>query len=248
MSNAPYEPPKPIPAAAPASERLDYSELPPTGVRKIPTVDYEERPVQRFRWGAVIAGLFLAIASQILLGMLGIAVGLTAVNPASASPLSGVGLGAGIWTVIAALISLFVGGYAAARLGNAMNRGEGMLAGALTWATSLVLALWLVGSVAATAASMATATPSPGARTPAPAQIRPGAPRGSLESAARRGADDAAKGAWLTFGGACVSLLTALLGGAAGARSLDRHRGAGPRARMREEREEVASEMRERAG
>src|SRR6185503_10315988 len=119
-------------------------QLSTTGVRKV-LAAFAERDVQRIRWSAVIAGLFLAIGTQILLGLLGISIGLTTVDPRAPNPLSGLGAGAGIWTAIASLISLFVGGYAAAKLSGSIRRSDGVLSGILTWATSLVLCLYLLG-------------------------------------------------------------------------------------------------------
>jgi hypothetical protein len=214
MSTAPVQPETPQPAAEttpvpPVAAAPDYEHMPETGVRKVLDA-MEERDLQRIRWGAVIAGLFLAIGTQILLAMLGVAIGLSAADTPPGS-LGDVGLGAGIWMAIASLIALFLGGYAAARLGGAIRRSDGALAGLLTWATSLVLTLWLVGAAAGSAAGMMD-----GGRMVAPSLRNPigNLQRGTAEAARSPGAE---KGAWATFGGACLSLLAALGGGAAGA-------------------------------
>src|SRR5262245_33254065 len=136
MSNAPQMPPPVSPestAAAPPTEPIDYERVPETGVRKV--LAPELREVPRIRWGAVIAGLFFAIGTQLLLALLGVAVGLTAIEPGSATPFQGLGLGAGVWMAISSLISLFVGGFAASKLSGAIRRADGVLIGILTWAT-----------------------------------------------------------------------------------------------------------------
>jgi hypothetical protein len=225
MSNAPYTPP---PAAPPASTQvLDYENVPPTGVRKVLDA-MEERNVQRLRWGAVIGGLFIAVATQILLGMLGVAVGLTAVDPRSPNPFAGLGTGAGIWMALSSLLALFLGGFAAAKLNGSIRRSDGMVSGLLTWATSLVLTLWLVGvgaGMAVNASAQAAQNPDVTRRVPPAAQVQqPERAMRDLGQAARQNVDDAARGAWYGFGGAVLSLLTALLGGAVGSAGAARRR------------------------
>jgi hypothetical protein len=244
MSNAPITTPPaaPPPEATTAAGPVDYAELPATGVRRVLDA-YEERDLQRVRWGAVIAGLFLAIGTQLLLGMLGVAIGLSAVDPRAASPLSGLGTGAGLWFAISWLVAMFIGGFTAARLAGTIRRGDGALNGLLTWATALVLALWLAGSTAAGAMGTATEALGRGPRMgmPPPAQLDTPAERreaaGRLESAARASVDDLERGAWATFGGTVLSLLAALAGGAAGAVGMPRRdrpgRGGFDRARDR---------------
>jgi hypothetical protein len=175
------------------------------GVRKLLEA-YAEREVQRIRWSAVIAGLFLAMGSEILLGSLGMAVGLTGGAPDTPGPLSRFGSSAGVWTVFSCLFSTFIGGYAAAKLGGAIRRADGVLSGTLTWATSLVLGLWMVlPSLSAASVSSHEARGF--------SNLARGA---AMTSEARARSQDAAKSAWFIFGGASLSLLSALLGGAAG--------------------------------
>src|SRR4051812_7722861 len=81
----------------------------------------EARPARRpyfsaIRWGAIIAGLVSGTASYLLLALLGLAVGLTAVDPTSAEPIGRVPLATGIWTGVSLLISAFIGGYVAGRM------------------------------------------------------------------------------------------------------------------------------------
>src|SRR5690606_7383185 len=64
--------------------------------------------IGRASWGAILAGTVTAIASQIVLTVLGLAIGLTVVDPSANQ--QGFGLGAGIWWLITGLVSLFLGG------------------------------------------------------------------------------------------------------------------------------------------
>jgi hypothetical protein len=78
-----------------------------------------ERPFARISWGAIFAGAIIALATQLVLTLIGTAVGLATLNPATGENPSGttLGIGAGVWLVISSLVSLFLGGYVAGRLG-----------------------------------------------------------------------------------------------------------------------------------
>lgn len=105
--------------------------------------------LQRVRWGAVFAGLFFTVVTQMLLTILGLAIGFTAVDPRQGAPGEAFGWGAAAWAVITLVVSLFIGAYLTGRLSNVSNKGDGALNGALTWAVSLVVMMYLVGSGAA---------------------------------------------------------------------------------------------------
>jgi hypothetical protein len=239
MANAPVRPPAPSAPPAPALDHdigapgpdkralgpEPHADIPPTGVRRVLGA-YEERSLQRVRWGAVLAGLVLAIAAQALLGLLGLAIALSASKPelggfGDGSPLARLGSGFGVWLGIASLLGLFAGGYAAARLGGAIRRADGAVAGVLTWATSLVAALVL--SVIPLLASLRPGARPPWMGAPVSADTLPVSAQAAAQwprpegPPAPRGYREATRAAWYAFGGACVSLLAAILGGAAGA-------------------------------
>ncbi|WP_207479210.1 hypothetical protein [Arenibaculum pallidiluteum] len=103
---------------------------------------------RRISWGALFAGVVLALAIQLLLSMLGVGVGMTTIDPAQggAPAASTLGIGAGIWWTVSYMISLAVGGYVAARLAGVVVRGDGMIHGVLTWALALLVSAFLVSS------------------------------------------------------------------------------------------------------
>jgi hypothetical protein len=104
----------------------------------------------RLSWGAVFAGLVVATALQIVLTLLGTAVGLTAWDPGESA--RGFGIAAGVWAILSILISLFVGGLATGRLAGILRRKDGALHGVLLWGLSTVLTLWLLASGVSTVA------------------------------------------------------------------------------------------------
>lgn len=101
-----------------------------------------EAPV--FRWGAVFAGAFFALGIWVLLWAFGLAVGLSTIdanNPRS------VGAATGVWSLIAPLIALFVGGLVAARIAGPVDRTTGALHGAVMWGLTTVAGVLVVGSL-----------------------------------------------------------------------------------------------------
>lgn len=83
----------------------------------------------RLSWGAIFGGFVVAMVVQILLSLLGLAIGFGALNVASGHPFEGISVGTGFWAVLSALIALFVGGLAAGYLAGHLTRFDGMIHG-----------------------------------------------------------------------------------------------------------------------
>lgn len=97
------------------------------------------------RWSAIFAGVAVGLGVQLILTLLGVAVGL-----ASTSVTQGPGVGTTgtlVWAGISMLISAFVGGYVAARMSNFKRKADGVLHGAVSWAVTTLLFVWLATSV-----------------------------------------------------------------------------------------------------
>jgi hypothetical protein len=95
----------------------------------------------RLSWGAIFAGLVVAMVTQVVLSVLGLAIGLTIWDPGD--PAAHLGRGAGIWVAVAALISLFTGGVVVGRLAGVLTVGDGALHGGVMWGLSVIVTLWL---------------------------------------------------------------------------------------------------------
>lgn len=83
-----------------------------------PADDMRTIMINRISWGAVLAGAAVALVVTLLLNLLAIGVGLTAVSPTAGdnpSPTS-FSIAAGIWYVASTLFAAAVGGYTAGRL------------------------------------------------------------------------------------------------------------------------------------
>ncbi len=101
--------------------------------------------IKRISWGAIIAGVVVALVVQIALSVLGLAVGASKIEPLTQeNPFSGMGTGAGIWFGISTLIALFCGGSVAGRLAGVPRSTDGLLHGLLTWGVTTLLTLYLL--------------------------------------------------------------------------------------------------------
>lgn len=106
----------------------------------------EREPLHSHRvsWGAVTAGVLLAIMTQILLGLLGLAIGLSVYNPGEGAP-QGIGVGSGIWLALSTIISVFIGAWGTSWWANDPFRKDGILHGVLTWSLFMVVTMALIG-------------------------------------------------------------------------------------------------------
>lgn len=118
--------------------------------RTVLATDVEVRPGvhRRVSWAGVFAGVVLALAIQLLLSMLGLGIGMTAIDPGAGRDAlpqaSSFGISAGLWWTVSYMLALGVGGYVAARLAGVPTRGDGLIHGLLTWAFALLISAYLV--------------------------------------------------------------------------------------------------------
>lgn len=103
-----------------------------------------ERTGFRLSWGAIFAGFVVATMTQIVLSLLGVAVGFTTWDVGD--PARDLGMGLGIWMVVSTLASLFVGGLTTGRLAGVLTRGDGAIHGVVMWGIATLVNLWLLVS------------------------------------------------------------------------------------------------------
>jgi hypothetical protein len=127
-----------------------------------------DRRQPHMQWSAIFGGAALAVGLWIMLQVLGLGLGMTAVDAENAGSLRGAGIGAGIWSLIAPLIAMFVGAMLTGRLSGTRDRGVAAMHGSVVWALALALGLWMimaivgsvVGGVARVSGAAASATSS----------------------------------------------------------------------------------------
>lgn len=183
----------------------------------VAAIDYHDR----VRWGPILSGLFIALATQLVLTGLGAAIGLSSIagSDAPRSNSGEVGSAVGIWSLISLLISLFVGGWITARACGPLNRSTALLNGAILWATTLALGSWLLtsgvsgvfGMVASNAGDIVQQAQQGAVDVPNQA------PNVSAQQA-RDIAGNAAKVGWTFALGSLLGLVSALIGASVGAR------------------------------
>jgi hypothetical protein len=110
--------------------------------------------MDRVRWGPVIAGLFVSLATLAVLATLGVAIGFSAADRNDSA--STFGIGVGVWGAASALIAFFVGGLVAARTAATpvtaidteghLKNDNGLLQGAMVWAVAIPLTTYLAAS------------------------------------------------------------------------------------------------------
>src|SRR5690606_23493957 len=96
-------------------------------------------------WGGIVGGVLVALGLLMLLTSLGLAVGISAVDP-SETEASTLGTGAGIWGALSLLVSLFVGGLTATRISAITDRSTSFFEGALVWVVSVLLMAYFATS------------------------------------------------------------------------------------------------------
>jgi hypothetical protein len=102
---------------------------------------------QRASWGAIIAGAAVALGVQVLLAVLGIAIGASVIDPLyEADPVEGIGIGAGIYFLISATLAVLAGGYVAGALSRIQERRNRTLHGLATWSAVTLLSVLMLAT------------------------------------------------------------------------------------------------------
>ncbi|MDB9447711.1 hypothetical protein [Anabaena sp. CS-542/02] len=172
----------------------------------------------RVRWGPIIAGVLVALATQLILSSLFGAIGAASIAgsgaPRTIAP--DVAANVGVWSTLALLISLFIGGWVTTRTCGPMNRNTALLNGAILWATTIALSSWLLatgvwGTFGVVVPNIAV-VPAPELGTPPPETA-------VTAEQARQIAGATSRALWWFVLGSLLSLAAALMGAVVGARS-----------------------------
>ncbi len=181
-------------------------------------VDYHDR----VRWGPILAGLAIAISSQLVLSALAAAIGLTSLSGSGAprSNAGGVGTAVGISAIISLLISLFLGGWVTSRACGPINRSTALLNGAILWATTLAISGWLLSSGVSGAFGVVASNAGEILNQAQQSGVTPGTanPPNVTAEQARDLAGNAAKIGWSFALGSLLGLIAALIGSTVGNR------------------------------
>ncbi|UST52850.1 hypothetical protein NF681_02720 (plasmid) [Comamonadaceae bacterium OTU4NAUVB1] len=145
-------------------------------------------PIARISWGAVVAGLFLALVTYLFLGVLGTAIGAGSIDAmGERNPLAGFGTGAGVWVGVSTLLALAVGAFFAGRAAP----GKGVLHGVLCWAVTTLITVYALSSLAGGVVGTATRVAGSGISLAGQgvAAVAPGMASGVKEQLQKNGID-----------------------------------------------------------
>ncbi len=162
-----------------------------------------DRPL-RLDWSAIFGGTLIGWGALLLLSLIGMALGLSVIDPFAARPVVS-NIGAGFWGACSAIVASFIGGMAVVKLAGDRRRGESLAQGVVSWGLSMVCA----GLIALFASGAA-------AWTRAPAQRIGNVPRGARSALVETTGNGVGLAA-LSTGGASLALAGSLLGALAAA-------------------------------
>jgi hypothetical protein len=191
----------------------------------VPVADYHDR----VRWGPILSGLVVALATQLVLSAIGAAIGASSIAGSGAprTNADNAASAVGIWAIISLFISLFVGGWVTARSCGPMNKNTALLNGAILWATTLALSSWLLASGVSGAFGLVASNAGDIVNQVQQGTVAvPSTPPDVSAQQAREIAGSTAKVGWSFGMGSLLGLAASLVGASAGTRS--------PRAEMRE--------------
>jgi hypothetical protein len=158
--------------------------------------------INRVSWGAVIAGVVIALVVQLILNLLGIGLGAASFDPATTDNPSATtfSIGAGIWWGVSGILAALAGGYAAGRLAGQPKESTGAWHGLTAWALTTLLIFYLltttvgsivggafrtIGSLAAGTAQTLGTTAQTAVQAAAPSLSRTPDPFSTVERAVR---------------------------------------------------------------
>ena len=104
----------------------------------------------RVRWSAIFAGWAVGMAVQLVLTLLGLALGAWSIDLKEGDPGAGMPVRTGMWTGLSILTSAFIGGYITARMSGSPSRSDGIYHGVIVWGVNWLVFAWLTTTAMAT--------------------------------------------------------------------------------------------------
>ena len=113
-----------------------------------PGDDFRTVLINRVSWGAVLAGVVMSLVAQLILNMIGVGVGLNALDPAGGDNPSAetFSMGAGIWWAVSGVIASGLGGFSAGRLSGQPKESTAAWHGLTAWAVATLVVVYLLTS------------------------------------------------------------------------------------------------------
>jgi vacuolar-type H+-ATPase subunit H len=113
-----------------------------------PAEDARTIMLNKVSWGAVLAGVVVALVTQLILNLLGIGIGAATLDPAAGAgenpSASSFSIGAGIWFALSGIVASLAGGYAAGRLAGKPKESTAGWHGLTAWALTTLVVFYLL--------------------------------------------------------------------------------------------------------
>ena len=185
----------------PDTPRSRGNDVAPHASPAFPSEDARTILINQISWGAVFAGVVVALVVQLLLSLLGVGIGASTLDPGTADNPSakGFGIGAGLWWAVSGILAAYIGGHVAGRLAGKPRESTTSWHGLVSWAMSTLVVFYLLSTavggliggayktVSDAAGGVAEAAGG-AAKAAAPAISRSGDPFASIEQSIRSGA------------------------------------------------------------
>jgi hypothetical protein len=113
-----------------------------------PAEDARTILINKVSWGAVFAGVVVALVVQLILNLFGVGIGAATLNPATSDNPSAASFSmvAAIWWTVSGIIASFAGGYAAGRLAGRPKESTAGWHGVTAWALTTLVIFYLLTS------------------------------------------------------------------------------------------------------
>ncbi len=98
----------------------------------------------RVQWGPIVAGVLSALGTLLILAVLGVAIGASALEPRDSG--ESIGTAAAIYGAISAIVAFFIGGFVAAKTAAVTGGGAGGINGLMVGFTIFAIVLYLTGA------------------------------------------------------------------------------------------------------
>jgi hypothetical protein len=115
-----------------------------------PAEDARTIMLNKVSWGAVLAGVVVALVTQLVLNLLGIGIGAATLDPAAGAgenpSVTSFSIGAGVWFALSGILASLAGGYAAGRLAGKPKESTAGWHGLTAWALTTLVIFYLLTS------------------------------------------------------------------------------------------------------
>jgi hypothetical protein len=115
-----------------------------------PADDARSVLINRVSWGAVLAGVVVALVAQLILNMIGIGIGAATLDPGAGADQNlsarGFSIGAAAWWAVSGILAALAGGFAAGRLSGQPKEATAAWHGLTSWAFTTLVIFWLLTS------------------------------------------------------------------------------------------------------